>query len=46
MNNQKWISYQNKCLYNNLSEQMQPNGTQYHNIQTELFENIRKDHNN
>ena len=41
--NQKWISSQTKRLYNNLSEQMQPNDTKYHDIQKELIENIRND---
>ena len=31
--NQKWMSYQTKRLYNNLSEQMQPKDTKYHDIQ-------------
>ena len=33
--NQKWISSQTKRLYNNLSEQMQPNDTKYHDIRKE-----------
>ena len=43
--NQKWISSQTKRLYNNLSEQMQPNDTKYHDIQCEIIENIRNDRN-